>query len=118
VQKRTHLDEQKLLIEAKRKELRAQRATASGADFTATGTNIDDVLKSKLDAIEKQRKDLAAEHSKLDIERTKHVREVKLQWDYMNSPYQLHGGATLLNDQYVLMSMFGKGGFAAVRRCT
>ena len=112
VQKKAHLDDQKLLIEAKRKELRAVRNSNAGEPTCA---HADDVLKSKLDAIERQRKDLAVEQNKLDIERTKHVREVKLQWDYMNSPYQLHNGSPLLKDQYVLMSMFGKGGFAAVR---
>ena len=72
-------------------------------------------VQSKLDALEKQRKDLAAEHGKLDIERTRHVREVKLQWDYAHSPYNISHAAAPLKGQYVLMSMFGKGGFAAVR---
>jgi hypothetical protein len=72
-------------------------------------------VQSKLDALEKQRKDLAVEHNKLDIERMKHIREVKLQWDYNLSSYNIHSNPASLKGQYVLMSMFGKGGFAAVR---
>ena len=73
------------------------------------------MLQSKLDAIEKQKKDLLVEHTKLDIERTKHVRALKLQWDWHASPYNAVTGSPVLKEQYVLMSMFGKGGFAAVR---
>ena len=73
-------------------------------------------LQSKLDAIEKQRRDLAAELAKLDIERIKHVRQIKLQSDYVHSEYNINNATAPLKGQYVLMSMFGKGGFAAVWR--
>jgi hypothetical protein len=84
---------------------------ASTLQLTLTGAKS---VQSKLDALEKQRKDLAVEHNKLDVERMKHIREVKLQWDYNLSPYNLHSNPAPLRGQYVLMSMFGKGGFAAV----
>jgi serine/threonine protein kinase len=45
----------------------------------------------------------------------RHVREVKLQWDYNISSYNLHGHHGVLCNRYVLLNMFGKGGFAEVR---
>lgn len=72
------------------------------------------VLQSKHDALEKQRKELLAEKQKLDVERMRHVREVKLQWDYNTSSYNLQSHQGVLHNRYVLLNLFGKGGFAEV----
>jgi hypothetical protein len=50
----------------------------------------------------------------LDVERMRHVKEVKLQWDYNTSPYNFHAHPSILANRYVLLNMFGKGGFAEV----
>ena len=72
-------------------------------------------MQSKHDALEKQRKELLAEKQKLDVERMRHVREVKLQWDYNTSAYNLQCHQGVLYNRYVLLNLFGKGGFAEVR---
>lgn len=45
----------------------------------------------------------------------RHVREVKLQWDYNTSSYNLQCHQGILYNRYVLLNLFGKGGFAEVR---
>lgn len=72
-------------------------------------------MQSKHDALEKQRKEMLAEKQKLDVERMRHVREVKLQWDYNLSSYNLQCHQGVLYNRYVLLNLFGKGGFAEVR---
>lgn len=44
----------------------------------------------------------------------RHVREVKLQWDSNKSDYNPLVNTSLLANRYVLLNMFGKGGFAEV----
>ena len=71
-------------------------------------------MQSKLDALEKQRKDLMADRSKLDVARMRHVREVKLLWDSSKSDHNPLLNSSLMANRYVLLNMFGKGGFAEV----
>lgn len=71
-------------------------------------------MQSKLDALEKQRKDLMADRLKLDVSRMRHIREVKLLWDSSRSDYNPLVNSSLMANRYVLLSMYGKGGFAEV----
>jgi hypothetical protein len=71
-------------------------------------------VQSKHDALDKQRKELLGEKQKLDVERMRHVREVKLQWDYNMSSYNIQCHQGILCNRYVLLNLFGKGGFAEV----
>lgn len=73
-------------------------------------------LQIQHDALEKHRKELLSEKQKLDVDRMRHVREVKLQWDYNTSQYNLQCHQGVLFNRYVLLNLFGKGGFAEV--CT
>ena len=56
-----------------------------------------------------------ADRSKLDVARMRHVREIKLQWDSNKSDYNPLVNTSVLAHRYVLLNMFGKGGFAEVR---
>eukprot|EP00892_Ulva_mutabilis_P007157 jgi/Ulvmu1/4813/UM020_0098.1 len=114
------LDQQKAMIERKRVEIRPRRSSVAQeppqGDVVQPCSNMDEILKSKIDSLEKQRKDLMADRSKLDVARMRHVREVKLQWDSNKSDYNPLVNTSLLANRYVLLNMFGKGGFAEVFR--
>jgi hypothetical protein len=69
-------------------------------------------LQSKSESLAREEKAILADRARLMIEQNQHVKEVKLKRDFDASIYK---DQRIMADRYVLMSMFGKGGFAEVR---
>ncbi|XP_048579871.1 serine/threonine-protein kinase tousled-like 2 isoform X2 [Nematostella vectensis] len=123
-QKREELEKQKKLLVKKKPSsgatVKDKKGKSSDGEFTRPLSPVlspmeyyekEEILKLRAAALKKEETELQLELDKLDRERSLHIREIKRLQHEDNSRFKNH---PKLNNQYLLLSLLGKGGFSEV----
>ncbi|KAK9807575.1 hypothetical protein WJX72_003134 [[Myrmecia] bisecta] len=89
----------------------AQASTA--AEYIAPEEYVarDEIFKVRLASLKREEDTLNRERERLEVEKLRHVRELKRLKDEEESRFNTH---PVLNNRYLLLNMLGKGGFSEV----
>ncbi|KAK9790331.1 hypothetical protein WJX73_000944 [Symbiochloris irregularis] len=122
-QRQLHLAEQKEAIEVARKGVRRKLPppeplsqdvpSANPADFIAPEEYVarDEIFKVRLAAIKREEEGLQKEKERLDLEKMRHIKELKRVKDEEASRFS---GGLVMHNRFLLLQLIGKGGFSEV----
>ncbi|KAK9835820.1 hypothetical protein WJX74_008661 [Apatococcus lobatus] len=72
---------------------------------------MEEIFKVKLGALKREEERLGKEQERLDVEKARHIRELKRRSEEETSQF---GGQQVLKHRYLLLHLLGKGGFSEV----